>query len=61
MLLEIVWAWGGGFYDRTFEFAKNGSRTILMGLAHEKQKVERLPIEPWDVPLQGVVTDQQYY
>ena len=54
---------GGGFYDRTFAFSRHRPRLApkLIGLAHECQKVTALPIEPWDVPLHGVVTDRRCY
>ncbi|MDO3720998.1 5-formyltetrahydrofolate cyclo-ligase [Marinobacter sp. chi1] len=54
---------GGGFYDRTFAFSRlrPAMAPKLIGLAHEFQRVDRLPIEPWDIPLHGVVTDQQRY
>lgn len=54
---------GGGFYDRTFEFLKQSGlgKPKLIGLAHEFQKIESLPIEDWDVPLHGIVTNKQAY
>lgn len=54
---------GGGFYDRTFAFVRRTPRLApkLIGLAHEIQRVVRLPIEPWDIPLQGIVTEQRRY
>ena len=52
---------GGGFYDRTFAFVSNGSRPILIGLAHECQKLEKVPMADWDVPVQGVVTGAGCY
>jgi 5-formyltetrahydrofolate cyclo-ligase len=54
---------GGGFYDRTFAFTRHTPRLApkLIGLAHECQKVSELPVESWDIPLNGVVTDQQRY
>jgi len=55
---------GGGYYDRTFAFTlqKRGLRgPSLLGVAHEFQRVEHLYLEPWDVPLRGVVTDKQRY
>ncbi|QBM19072.1 5-formyltetrahydrofolate cyclo-ligase [Marinobacter sp. JH2] len=54
---------GGGFYDRTFAFSRvrPAMAPKLVGLAHEFQKVESLPIEPWDVPLHSVVTDKRCY
>jgi len=32
-----------------------------IGLAHECQRVESVPLAPWDVALHGVVTDQHWY
>jgi len=54
---------GGGFYDRTFAFSRIRPAMVpkLIGLAHDFQKVTSLPIEPWDVPLHGVVTDDACY
>ncbi len=54
---------GGGFYDRTFAFTrqKRSAKPALIGLAHECQKVETLPIASWDIPLTGVVTDKALY
>ena len=54
---------GGGFYDRTFAFSRIRPCMApkLVGLAHDFQRVEQLPIEPWDVPLHGVVTDKRCY
>jgi len=54
---------GGGFYDRSFAFRKNsGIETpLLIGVAHELQKVDHLIPEDWDVPLDMVVTDQATY
>jgi 5-formyltetrahydrofolate cyclo-ligase len=54
---------GGGFYDRSFAFRKDPvSKTpVLIGVAHELQKVEQLQPEPWDVQLDMIVTDQNVY
>ena len=54
---------GGGFYDRSFEFRKKQDRLkpILIGVAHELQKVNRLKPESWDVRLDLIVTDQAVY
>lgn len=55
---------GGGYYDRTFSF-KSRRQSIpgpkLIGLAHELQRVERLPVENWDIPLAGIISDQASY
>lgn len=51
---------GGGFYDRSLAFTQRpGPRPRLIGLAHECQRVERLPAAPWDVPLDAIASDQQ--
>lgn len=53
---------GGGYYDRTFAFLKSGAtRPLLLGLAYEVQRLERIEPEPWDVRLNGVVTDEHVY
>ncbi|WP_185267696.1 5-formyltetrahydrofolate cyclo-ligase [Halopseudomonas xiamenensis] len=53
---------GGGFYDRTFAFRQRRQGWAgpqLLGLAHECQRVEQLPTAAWDIPLDGIVSDQQ--
>jgi len=54
---------GGGFYDRSFAFRKNPEpkRPVLIGVAHELQKVERIVPQDWDVRLDMIVTDQAVY
>ena len=55
---------GGGFYDRSLAYRTRRTAwhaPVLVGLAHECQKVERLAQASWDVPLQGTVTDRAWY
>lgn len=54
---------GGGYYDRSFAFRQNPDITspVLIGVAHELQKVECLVPESWDVRLDLIVTDQRVY
>jgi 5-formyltetrahydrofolate cyclo-ligase len=55
---------GGGFYDRSLAYQsrrKNWQKPVLLGLAHECQKVDRLAQASWDVPMQGTVTDKRWY
>ena len=55
---------GGGFYDRSLAYLarrKNGHKPTLIGLAHECQKVDRLALASWDIPLAGTVTDAGWY
>lgn len=52
---------GGGFYDTTFSFKnrfQHRQRPRLIGIAHSFQKVDMLNTDSWDVPLDGVITDQ---
>lgn len=51
---------GGGFYDRSLA-ACNLPLPPLLGLAHSCQQVDQLPLEPWDVPLDAVVTEQGWH
>ena len=55
---------GGGFYDRSLAYLarrKTWRKPILLGLAHECQKVATLAVASWDVPLTGTVTDKRWY
>lgn len=51
---------GGGFYDRSLA-ACSLPLPPLLGLAHSCQQVEQLPLEPWDMPLDAVVTEQGWH
>ena len=55
---------GGGFYDRTLAYLQHRQswkKPILMGLAHELQKVAALEAQRWDIPLDYTVTEKQVY
>lgn len=53
---------GGGFYDRTFgQQARWPRQPARIGVAHECQRVEKVPLEPWDIPLAAVATDKRIY
>ena len=51
---------GGGFYDRSLANNKNPKLTKL-GLAHDCQQVDVLANQPWDIPLDGVLTPTHYW
>ncbi|MFZ1873095.1 MAG: 5-formyltetrahydrofolate cyclo-ligase [Chania sp.] len=51
---------GGGFYDRTLQNWQHGG-PYPMGLAHDCQRVEQLPVEHWDIPLPEIVTPSQIW
>jgi 5-formyltetrahydrofolate cyclo-ligase len=46
--------YGGGFYDRTIAAL---APVRAMGFAYAAQQVDRLPAEPTDMPLDGVITE----
>lgn len=55
---------GGGFYDKSLAFLRGRRlwhKPQLIGLAHEFQCVKKLETNSWDVPLQGVATDRNFY
>lgn len=55
---------GKGYYDRTFAFIKQKhshlrKMPLLLGLAYDFQQVEELPVQTFDVPLSGVLTEER--
>ncbi|HFB64023.1 MAG TPA: 5-formyltetrahydrofolate cyclo-ligase [Aeromonadales bacterium] len=50
---------GGGYYDNTLR-QQNNHRAELIGLAHSIQKQPTLPVEPWDIRLDGIVTEKGF-
>ncbi len=50
---------GAGYYDRLF--AHEAWRGFRCGIFFALQEVERVPAEPWDVPLQAVVTEREVW
>jgi 5-formyltetrahydrofolate cyclo-ligase len=52
---------GGGYYDRTLAYLarrQHWRKPHLLGTAYAFQQVETLPYESWDVPLQGIATEE---
>jgi 5-formyltetrahydrofolate cyclo-ligase len=55
---------GAGFYDRSLAFLRSRRcwhRPRLIGIGHECQKVDALVPQPWDLPLDAVVTEAALY
>jgi 5-formyltetrahydrofolate cyclo-ligase len=55
---------GAGFYDRHFAFRlaeRNWRRPRLIGVAYDFQRVDSIARAPWDVPLDGVLTESGLY
>ncbi len=52
---------GGGYYDSSLAYLAKRRlwrRPLLIGLAFEAQQVDRLPTDPWDIPLDAVITER---
>ncbi len=52
---------GGGFYDRTFAFRKDNiqKKPLLIGLGFQQQEVPLLPMDNWDIKLDGMLTEEK--
>lgn len=53
---------GGGFYDASLAY--RAKRNIwrppdLVGVAYAAQEVSEMPRDPWDIPLDGLLTERQ--
>ncbi len=48
---------GAGFYDRALA-QRRGRRPLAIGVAFGCQEVDSLPVDPWDQPLDYIVTDR---
>jgi 5-formyltetrahydrofolate cyclo-ligase len=48
---------GAGHYDRVFAKLP---RALRVGIAWSAQEVTNLPIDPWDVPLDAVLTEKEW-
>lgn len=51
---------GGGFYDRTLMNWQQ-KNFYPIGLAHDCQQVELLPVAHWDIPLPEIITPQKIW
>lgn len=53
---------GGGYYDRTLApWYQSGDGPRPVGIAHDCQQVEQLPVEAWDVPLPEILTPSKHW
>jgi 5-formyltetrahydrofolate cyclo-ligase len=50
--------YGAGYYDRAIaRLAERGMKPRLIGIAFDCQRIERVPDEPHDVPLDAILTE----
>lgn len=55
---------GGGYYDATLAYLARRQRwrkPRLVGVGYECQRVEALPSDAWDTPLDAMLTERAYY
>ena len=51
---------GGGYYDRTLaSIQAQIIKPKLIGIAHDCQQVDQLPVQHWDIPVNAIVTPTQ--
>ena len=48
---------GAGHYDRAFP---NYPNALKIGLAWTSQQVDALPVDPWDIPLDAILTEREW-
>lgn len=49
---------GAGYYDRTF---KDHKKCTLFGVAYQFQRVDFIQPQPWDIPMDAVITQRALY
>lgn len=54
---------GAGYYDRALAPLKDRAfkKPVLVGIAYNFQKINKIPIKKWDVPLNFVITEKTIY
>ncbi|HPF46202.1 MAG: 5-formyltetrahydrofolate cyclo-ligase [Alphaproteobacteria bacterium] len=54
--------YGGGYYDRTLEKLRNENPELFaIGIAYDDQKLDSVPTESYDQPLDMVITEKTTY
>ena len=54
--------YGGGFYDRTLAVLRGaGHHLSLIGIAYDGQKLDKIPVGPYDMPLDAVLCTTGLY
>lgn len=51
---------GAGYYDRTLA-GLNSHKPVKAGLAYDFQRVDHIQVQPWDIPMDLIVTEQSLY
>lgn len=53
---------GGGYFDRAFSFTHESytHKPFIMGLAFALQQADLIPYDPWDINLDGILTENAF-
>lgn len=51
--------YGGGYYDRTLRLLRAAGPVLAVGFAYAAQEVDAAPREPFDEPLDWIVTERE--
>lgn len=65
ILMPLVgWDTGGGrlgmgasYYDRALQALADAARPRRIGIGYDLQRLDRVPVEPWDVRLHAMITE----
>lgn len=52
--------YGGGYYDRTLAALKSEQEVFACGIAYAAQEAATLPVDEYDYPLDGILTEQYF-
>jgi 5,10-methenyltetrahydrofolate synthetase len=52
--------YGGGFFDRTLESLRD-SKPLVIGVSFELAAIDTIQPQPWDIPMDYVVTERGVY
>lgn len=54
--------YGGGYYDRTLTaLRKENAKLIAIGIGYDDQKLDRVPDEDYDQPVDMIITEKNIY
>jgi 5-formyltetrahydrofolate cyclo-ligase len=54
---------GGGYYDASLAYLKRfrfWRRPRIVGVAFSLQEVDQVPNDPWDIPMDAILTEQEF-
>lgn len=51
--------YGAGYYDLTLAHLRAGGGVLAVGVGYDAQEADALPAEPWDQPVDWIVTERR--